>query len=369
MTIRFVRVDLKRQVDESYDVIVGEDLFPMIASDLIGNRDKVALITDSNVWPLHGKKLLEVLVDSGLQADKFVLEAGEENKTRQNWEAVIDEMIDKRYGRDTTIVALGGGMVGDMAGWIGGGLNRGGPVIQVPTTLLAQADSAVVGQAGYNTRHGKNLIGVFKQPIRVYSDVSTLGTLSPREFRQGLAETVKHGVIADSSFFQYLEGSTSQILDRSPEHIAFLSMENARIKAEVVMKDPHEKGLRKILNYGHTPGHAIEKASGFNLMHGEAVSIGMMIEGRLSWYLGEGFSQESLIRQEKLLERFGLPTKVPNNITDDQILGFAEVDKKNVGGKTRYALPFVIGIMYSFNGQYTTPVDEKIVRQVLTESR
>ncbi len=289
----------------------------------------------------------------------------------------MDEMSQLKYGRDVAILALGGGVVGDMAGFIAAIFNRGIPYIQIPTTLLAQADSSIGGKTAVNTRFGKNLVGVFKQPERVYLDIATIATLSDRDYISGLAETIKHGIIQDVDFFRYLFKNLSLMLSRISEFLLNIARNNCRIKGNVVEIDPHEKGIRRILNYGHTVGHAIEKLSvnryrekesGDYLSHGEAVAIGMMVAGRISNMLGY-LSQDELIEQEGLLLAVGLPTKIPPEISNESIIEVTLMDKKAKNGQTRYVLPLRLGVMHDFKGVYATYVSKEVVVEALNQTR
>ncbi len=359
-----MRISIKREVDESYNVVFGARLFPQIASDLkespIGSR--YAIITDSKVRGLYAESLEESLKNQGLKAGIFSFEAGENSKTIHTCINIIGQMSEKKYGRDSAILALGGGVVGDTAGFIAKIFNRGIPYVLRPTTFLAQADSSVGGKTAVDTEYGKNLVGAFNQPEKVYIDVSTLMTLSDREYRSGLAETIKHGIIADAQFFSYLQDNVES--ERSPETLLYLAQNNCRIKGNVVEIDPNEVGPRRILNYGHTAGHAIEKLSNYELSHGEAVSIGMMVAGRIANILGY-FPQDHLETQEQVLKAYRLPTTIPDGITDQEIIDLTSTDKKAVDGKARYALPVAIGRMHEFGGSWATYVDSKVVEQAL----
>ncbi|MFH0956529.1 MAG: 3-dehydroquinate synthase, partial [Candidatus Aenigmatarchaeota archaeon] len=356
-------------------------LFPQIGEDLkdmkLGSR--YAIITDSNVGKLYSEDLRKVLKGNDLNADVFTFKAGERRKTNGTCEKIIDAMSEYGYGRDSAILALGGGVVGDMAGFIAATFNRGVPYIQIPTTLLAQADSSIGGKTAVNTKHGKNLMGAFKQPYKVYIDVSTLKTLPDRDFRSGLAETIKHGVIQDRDFFDFLGANYGSILERLPDYMLYIAKKNCEIKGSVVERDPHEKGERRILNYGHTPGHALEKLSGYYLTHGEGVAIGMMVVARIAESLD--YVESAFVdAQERILENVGLPTQFPNKIpgiipfinrriSDKEIIEVTSMDKKTKGGEVRYVLPAAIGKMHDFGGEYAAPVGNDVVTAALRATR
>ncbi len=373
-----VEVKLKREVNDSYDIQIGENLFPEVAEYLkqtqLGSRH--AIVTDSNVRLFHAGDLETALKQQGLETEVFSFEAGESNKTEDNCTKIIIEMLDRGYGRDSVVLALGGGVVGDMAGYIAGKFNRGIPFVQIPTTFLAHADSSVGGKTGVdivigtgdNRRVLKNAVGLFNQPKRVYIDVATLKTLPNSEYRNGLAETIKHAVIRETDFFDGLDEDMDFLIQRDPKVYLETARMNCQIKAEVVQIDPNEKGLRRILNYGHTVGHAIESLSDFRLSHGECVSIGMMVAGRISRDLGY-FPDRHLERQERLLRKAGLPVIIPINISNEDILALTLKDKKAKGGKARYCLPMEIGKMHSFDGAYATYVDKEVILKALENTR
>ncbi len=374
-----LRISLKREVDESYDLVFGENLFPQIAIDLKQKPlgDKYAIITDSNVQKLYATSLENRLKDEGLIASTFSFEAGEPNKNITNCMKIMRDMSREKFGRDVAILALGGGVVGDMAGFIAAIYNRGVPYIQIPTTVLAQADSSIGGKTAVDTEFGKNLVGAFKQPEKVYLDILTLSTLTQRDYSSGLAETIKHGMIQDSVFFNYLFENIQLMNAKSPAFLLNIAKNNCRIKGTVVEIDPHEKSLRRILNYGHTAGHAIEKLSvdKFDreqskkyLSHGAAISIGMMVAGRISNTLGY-LSKEELDKQEFLLEKAGLPTTIPFGLINEDIIEVTSRDKKAKNGQARYVLPVAIGKMHDFNGTYATYVDNKVVLEALEKTR
>lgn len=360
-----LKINLKREIDESYDIVFGRNLFLQIAKELQG---RCAIITDSHIKSLYGDALKTALEAEGVYAQLFVFEAGEKSKNIDTCMDIIRQMSSMKFGRDTVVVALGGGVVGDTAGFIASIFNRGVPYIQIPTTIVAQADSAIGGKTGVNTAHGKNLVGVIKQPIKVYVDIAILESLPDKELRNGLAETIKHGVIGDAGFFRYLEEHADRLLQKDPDALLYIAQQNARIKGQVVMKDPHEKGLRRIVNYGHTIGHALEKLSNYTLAHGDAISIGMMVAGRIAIALGY-FSEEELERQKMLLQKMGLPVVLQEEFSDEAIIEATATDKKAKDGRARYVLPVSIGEIHSFDGDFATYVDNEIVIKAIQQTR
>ncbi len=371
ITDKGLRIKLEREVDESYYIDIGSDLFPRIAQDIKENKEerRIAILTDDNLVRVgHVSALQNELSKQGLSSSVFSAKAGEEYKTIGVCEQIADQLSEASYGRDTLILALGGGVVGDRSGFIAASFNRGVPYYQIPTTTISIADSSVGGKTGVDTNHGKNLFGAFKQPDKVYIDVKTLRTLPREEYISGLVETIKHGIIQDKSFFEFLENHVDELLRLDLEVLEHIANENCRIKGTVVEQDPHEKGVRRILNYGHTMGHAIERAMNYKMRHGDCVAIGKGPAGYIA-NKGYGFPSVDLERQEQLLIKIGLPTRIPSGITDDELLKITTIDKKAKGGSARYCLPKKIGEMHEFSGAYATYVDESLIREALKQYR
>lgn len=376
-----VHLDLGK---DSYDIIVGENLFPKISIDLqegLVKAHKFGIITDHNA-EIHARKLEKILKKAEIKCDVISLSPGEASKNWDNAGFILSKLFDQKYGRDSALIGVGGGMIGDLAGFVSTIFQRGVPFIQVPTTILSQADSAVGGKTGIDFKNYKNSVGRIVQPKRVYSDVDTLATLDVFERRSGLAETVKHGVILSETFFSYLEtlddvvagressatGIIEKIIGGDKETLKYIASKNVAIKGEVVEKDPDEKGLRKVLNYGHTVGHAIESLSEYSLRHGECVSIGMNVAGRISNKMGY-MDMADVERQNKLLKRVGLPLTIPIDITNEMIIAKTLMDKKARNGQAMYCLPNRIGEMNDFAGEYATLVPKHIVEKALNDSR
>jgi 3-dehydroquinate synthase len=353
--------------DCSYKIIIEPGCISKITEYLkrkpLGNR--YAIITDSNVRRLYGDKLLKGLKKSGIAADIIDFPAGEEQKTRKTKEDIEDKMHALGLGRDSCILALGGGVVGDVAGFVAATFDRGINYIQIPTTLLAQVDSSVGGKVGVNTPNGKNLIGVFYQPKLVFIDTNTLKSLPEKEIKNGLAEIIKYGIIYDKVFFESLENNIERIRQLKTDYLVKAIFRSCEIKAEVVSKDEKEYNLRSILNYGHTIGHAVEKCSDYAYTHGEAVAIGMRYVGMLAARIGS-WSHKELERQNKLLKRAGLPIRLPK-IKAEELIEVMRVDKKVKSGDIMMVLPRGIGNMKKSSGQYRIPVLENELRKVLSE--
>ena len=362
-------VELKRVVDDSYEIEAGAGLFDALTDDLkaglMGRLKRFVLITDSNVEKLYARKIFEKITDAGFTGDLLVFQAGEESKTRETKAYLEDEMIKRGYKRDCFIIAVGGGVVTDLAGFVAGTYGRGVPFINYATTLLAAADASVGGKTAVDTPVATNLIGLFNQPVKVYIDTSCWKTLPEREISSGLAETIKHACLADYAFFEYLEENIEKLRalsDRECEHIA---AKNCEIKYKVVMQDEREAGLREILNLGHTVGRAIETESGYRLLHGEAVAIGLAAECALSVKLGYMTNEEEK-RVVSLLERAGLPTSVPDYIDREKLVKKLYTDKKVRDGKLRFVIQKGIGEIVEFEpGVYAVKVSEETAREII----
>ncbi|MCH5265146.1 MAG: 3-dehydroquinate synthase [Lachnospiraceae bacterium] len=365
------RVELKKVVDDSYEVQIGRELIPAMIQDiqkgLAGNRKKFAVITDSVVEPLYGKPVLDALQEAGYQGDLFVFPAGEKSKIRKTKEDLEDAMLAKEYRRDCCVIAVGGGVVTDLAGFLAGTFGRGVPFINFATTLLAAADASIGGKTAVDTELATNLIGLIYQPLKVYVDIDTWRTLPRRHLMNGLAETVKHACLADEEFFGYLESHVEEILDCEPGACEYISEKNCSVKYEVVMKDEREKSLREILNLGHTVGRAIETVSNYTLLHGEALSIGMAAQVRLGCQSGY-LSEEQRDRVIALLEKIGLPVAIPDYIDREALVRKLYTDKKVREGKLRFVFQKGIGEVMTFGNEvYARPVAEDEIRNILME--
>jgi 3-dehydroquinate synthase len=325
--------------------------------DLVVHR--AVIITDSNVGPLHAAATVRAL--AGLDPVVLTMPAGEEHKTRDTWARLTDELLALGAGRDTLIVALGGGVVGDVAGFVAATYLRGIPVVQVPTTLVAMIDAAIGGKTGLDVPAGKNLVGAFHTPTLIAIDPSLLATLPAREFRAGMAEAIKHGVIRDAAYFAQLRDAApalSESATATSDAMRQLIARSVAIKSEVVNNDPREKGERKILNFGHTLGHAVEAASGYALRHGEAIAIGMVLEAQLGELLGvTAVGTSDAIRDA--VTRAGLPSRT--DLPADDLLARTRTDKKKSAGQVEYALPARLG---QFD-QWSVPVADEAILTVL----
>ncbi|MDH4031140.1 MAG: 3-dehydroquinate synthase [Chromatiales bacterium] len=320
----------------AYDVTVGTGLIDQpecFPADVLGAE--VFVVTNETVGPLYADRLTAAL--GSRRITLMTLPDGEEHKTLESFARIIDAMVAARMHRDATVIGLGGGVIGDMAGFAAASYQRGVAVVQVPTTLLAQVDAAVGGKTGVNHPGGKNLIGAFHQPRAVIADVAVLDTLPEREYRAGLAEVVKYGAGLDADFFSWIEANAQALLQRDAEALRVAVCRSCEAKAAVVQQDEREAGRRALLNLGHTFGHAIEVATGYgSWLHGEAVAAGMVLAGRLSGRLGL-LPADDAARLENLLSVFGLPV-APPPISADRLLDLMRMDKKVLSGRLRLIL-------------------------------
>ncbi len=323
------------------------------------------VIADATVAPLHAAPIA-----AALDAELLTFAAGEASKTRQQWAALTDELLARQLGRDTVVVAVGGGVCGDLAGFVAATYLRGVPVVQVPTSLVAMIDASIGGKTGVDTRHGKNLVGAFHQPAAVVIDPLALHTLPDAHRRAGMAEAIKHGVIADEGYFHWIAAHGAALL--APALAAVMAqrlvLDSVAVKVQVVAGDEREGGRRKILNFGHTIGHAVEHLSHYALLHGEAVAIGMVAEARLGELAGHtlpGLADDVAA----LCGALGLPVTIDASFTTDDIIALARGDKKARGGTAAFALPLRLGEMNDAGGTYALQFDESVVRAALDAVR
>lgn len=322
-----------------------------------------AIISDDEVAAHYAGDVVAQLARRG-QSSLHLMPAGEAHKTRDSWAQLTDDLLDAGCGRDTTVVALGGGVVGDVAGFVAATFMRGVPVVQCPTSLLAMIDASIGGKTGVDTAAGKNLVGAFHQPAAVLVDVETLRTLPLAHRRAGLAEAIKHGVVADADYFSRIRAAVPALLEDDAGAMLDVVTRSVELKAAVVREDAREHGRRKTLNFGHTIGHAIELVSGFRLLHGQAIAIGMVLEARLAEQLGvaaRGTSDEI----ERVVRAAGLPATRPSTFDVDAILAATRHDKKARAGAVAYALPARIGAMAGQERGWAIDVDDAPVREVL----
>ena len=349
----------------TYRVVIAPGLRQEFATLVarIAPAFRYAVISDSEVAPLYGDALVDSLLPHG-RTTLHTFPAGEVHKTRDTWARLTDELLEAGCGRDTTVVALGGGVVGDVAGFVAATFMRGIPVVQCPTTLLAMIDASIGGKTGVDTVAGKNLVGAFHPPAAVLADVEVLRTLPIAHRRSGLAEAIKHGIIADAAYLGRLTADLPALLEAEPATTLAVVSRSVEIKAGIVRADLREAGQRATLNYGHTLGHALEHASGFALLHGEAIAIGMALEARIAERLG--IAEAGLSEQvEFVLGRAGLPVTRPPALDPAAILAATRVDKKARAGGVAYSLPRRLGTMAAEHDGWTVRVDDALVSEVL----
>lgn len=351
-----VNVDLG---ERSYPITIGPQLLDrgdLLLPHIQGAR--VAIVTNTIVAPLYLERVVQVLKAAGKQVTSIILPDGEEEKNFASLTKIFDVLLAEKCDRTTTMVALGGGVIGDMTGFAAATYMRGVPFIQIPTTLLAQVDSSVGGKTGINHPLGKNMIGAFYQPQAVIADTGSLNTLPARELSAGLAEVIKHGAIIDAPFFEWIEQNISALMARDPLALAYAIRRSCEIKADVVRQDEREGGLRAILNFGHTFGHAIEAGMGYGVwLHGEAVGCGMVMAADLSCRLGY-IDAAARDRLTALVRAAGLPVRAPD-LGEARWLSLMAVDKKNEGGEIRFIL------MRPLGSPLITPVPQELLLQTL----
>lgn len=362
-----LEIKIPASADVSYKIKIGTNILGSLWSELDSDYPRLNkfIVTDENLVSAgHLERLIR-----GRNVPAFVISpAGEISKNINTAVSIIEAMEKTYLGRDTLVIALGGGTVGDIAGFAAAVFKRGVSVVQIPTTTVAQADSSVGGKTGVDSSISKNAFGAFWQPTRVYIDVATLATLDERQYRAGLVETVKHAIIADSNYFDFLEKNLDSILERNTNVLEEIAYQNCRIKGSVVEEDPLEKNKRRILNYGHTVGHAVESASGFELLHGEAVSIGIIAAGMIEQRLGIS-EPGKFERVRNILEKLQVPVISPDNLDENILLDLIKRDKKAVNKWPKFVLTDKIGNVYTKNGQYAVEVEPEIVEIVLKELR
>ena len=348
-------------------VALGERAYPIhIGAGLIGEAalyapyvkgKRVAIVTNPVVQPLYLARVQGALAGAGAAPMAVIVEDGEPAKSWPTLDRIFDALLEARFGRDAMLVALGGGVIGDVTGFAAATYQRGVPYLQLPTTLLAQVDSSVGGKTAINHARGKNMVGAFHQPLAVIADVATLDSLPPRELKAGIAEVIKHGLILDAAFLAWLEANVEKLLARDRDALGHAVRRSCELKAQVVAMDERESGARALLNFGHTFGHAIELGAGYGeWLHGEAVAAGMVMAAELSARAG-GLARADVGRVRALLERAGLPVRGPG-FSGERYLELMEGDKKAAGGRLRFVLLDALG-KASLRGD----IDLRLVKQ------
>jgi len=350
-----------RLATNSYNIRIGSKLITQTGRWLkdSGFADKPVIITNPVVKKLYGDALEQNLAKQGFRVTVLLVPDGEQHKSLEVATKLYTELTISYAERMTPVIALGGGVIGDLAGFVAATYLRGLPLVQIPTTLLAQVDSSIGGKVAVNLGQVKNIVGAFYQPKLVISDISVLKTLPAEEFTNGLAEVIKYGIACDKEFFTFIEHNLEKIKALDEQVLEEIVFRSARIKAEIVEKDERDLGLRAVLNYGHTVGHAIETASDFRVRHGEAVAVGMLAAASISHRLGM-LDGKAVTRLRNVIDRAGLPTKMPN-LEKERIVQAITHDKKILGGKIRFILPKLIG------ETLVTEVSPSLIEQVLVD--
>jgi 3-dehydroquinate synthase len=347
--------------ERSYSILIGSGILDRVGADLntLGLGSRISVVTNSVVRPLYGDRVVESLEESGYRVEVLEVPDGEVHKSLASAQRLYDELVDFDMDRTSTILALGGGVIGDLAGFVAATYMRGIHFINLPTTLLAQVDSAVGGKTGVDHSKGKNLIGAFYQPGLVLCDLDVLRTLPEKELLAGMAEVVKYGIILDAGFFSFVETHVQEIMELKADAMTEVVRSSCAAKAAIVEEDERESGRRAILNFGHTLGHAVESLTGYDTyIHGEAVAMGMVASARIALAM-KLCDEEVVDRLEKLLKKIGLPTELPN-LDPETMIRILSHDKKVKDGKVRFVLPEKIGKVV-----IRDDVDPDIIRRIL----
>lgn len=354
MTTLHVELDTR-----SYPIYIDQGL--LTSSELVSKYirgKRVCIVSNTVVEPLYLSTLKNTLKD--FDVEEVILPDGESQKSLSNFEVIMSHMLSSAHGRDSTLIALGGGVIGDITGFAAACYQRGIDFIQIPTTLLSQVDSSVGGKTAVNHPLGKNMIGAFYQPKAVFIDINSLTTLPKREFNAGMAEVIKYGILGDYSFFEWLENNIAAINANDPVVLSKMIETCCQCKAEIVSADEKEGGIRALLNLGHTFGHAIEADQGYGKwLHGEAVATGMVLAARLATKLNL-LNASDLRRIEALIEAFDLPVNAPSNMGFDEFICHMKRDKKNLAGKLRFIIPTAIG-----KSEIRDDISEDLLKEIL----
>lgn len=353
---------LAPQLDYKTPIFIAQNC---LDSDSLVNvcHDKSAqtiIITDSNVGPIYATALKQRLGATNV----IEIPAGEQSKSQKMVDHIIEQLLHNQCGRDTTLVALGGGVVTDLVGFVAAIYLRGVPVVYCPTSLLAMVDAAIGGKTGINNAFGKNLVGTISQPKAIFTDISTLETLPTEEYYSAYAEIIKHAVIYDPVLFKLLQTQHASLINKSFDALENIIKQSSAIKVDVVVQDEREHGIRAILNFGHTISHALEIATDYQLSHGNAVALGMMAESFLANQLGI-LSDQDMQTIVDLIQQYPFPFRLPKNISIDTVRPALTMDKKSRKNQLRFVLPIKIGQMHIVDGQYTHVVAEQYIDTAL----
>jgi len=355
---------LTSRPETRYPVVIGDGALARLPDLLPEDRHGVVVISEERVWPLWGEAVMTLLRDREQGLGHYLFPPGERHKSRETKAALEDRLVSDAWGRDVVLIALGGGVVTDVVGFLAATYLRGVRYLSVPTTLVAMVDAALGGKTGVNTKAGKNLVGAFHQPEAVVADLHTLTTLPDAELDYGLAETVKHAALADEALLDRLVTDATALRARDTEALCDIVARSVAVKLQLVAADEQDHGSRQALNFGHTVGHALERASDYRVGHGHAVAVGMCVESDAA--VGAGLMAPSVRdRIVGVIEALGLPDRLPADLSSEALSAALVLDKKNRRGEVRYAFPGAPGQVATFGGRYTTTLPDDAVRRAL----
>ena len=363
--MRLIKVSLDKKSSASYEIRIGYKIIDRIALIIAKNFNagRYVLITDNSVGSLYAKQMMDSFKDVGLNINLLEFPAGESSKNINTVQDIVGKLLELGADRGTMLIALGGGVVGDMVGFIASIYMRGIPYIQIPTTLIGQVDSSIGGKTAIDLPHGKNLLGTFHQPRSVFVDLFFLETLPQKELNNGLAEIIKYGIIDDEKMFRMLEENMEAIKNRDSALLTKLVENCCRIKKSIVEIDEKEQGLRRLLNFGHTLGHAIEAVSKYTILHGEGVALGMIAAARIS-QKKKYLDIAQVKRIEEIIQRAALPVKIPRYFSADEIISRLAMDKKKKDDIVHFVLLKKIGMPFVNGG-----IEDKLIADVIEEMR
>lgn len=355
------------QHSRSYEIRIQKGIIndtAAIDSLLSGLGSRFAIVTDEQVAPIFGQNLSRSLTVAGLECYLFAFPAGEKNKTRRTKEVLEDQLFEKGLGADTCIIALGGGVVTDLVGFLAATYSRGVPLVMIPTTLMGMVDASLGGKTGVNVPYGKNLVGVVYHPKNVIIDPLSLEGLPKRELKNGIVEMIKHGLIADAAYFKFLAENVESLLALEEAVIEHAIFESCRIKTGIIEQDDRDKGKRNLLNFGHTVGHALEVLTQYTVPHGVAVAIGLLVESHLAVKMG--FLAAAVLDEIKaILERYDISLSLPFKFTIQEVIDAMALDKKSLKGKPHFVMIKEVGSPVAFGGAYCTTVPDNLLKSSL----
>ena len=358
-----IRIEIESK-NKGYPIFIGNSTSALIQKFIEENHKnkKVGIITDDNIKSLYENTISKSL--NHLSPYLISIPAGEKNKTRETKERIEDMLLEKKYSRDTIIIAFGGGVIGDLTGFVASTYNRGISIIHVPTTLLAMVDSSIGGKTGVDTKYGKNLIGTIHQPDAVFIDLNFLNSLPKEDFLNGMSEIIKIAITSDKGLFEFIEKNSKEILEKEENTLLYIIKRSIELKKEIIERDEEESGLRQTLNFGHTFGHAFENYSEYKIKHGFCISRGIAVESKIS-VLTENLKREEEKRIVSLLDKFSLPNKINEDINPNKIIDIMKVDKKTRNQKPRFVILKEIGRIKTKNKDFSFEIKEDIIKKAI----